>query len=152
MILLILSCGNVLGTNDPAVYMEPQYLMGTWYEVKLVPADVSGTWKIDTTRYTITDLTQTQRDHLLQISGYAYIKDPLTYDITYSKGGSLLGYIYDPQKNEWDDTTQRACIIYKIVQDYDRTKTYSEIRFEMPNLDSLFVTIGTQKLGLKKDR
>jgi hypothetical protein len=127
-------------------------LVGTWYGVALIPADIPGTLKADTTWYEIRELTQTQRDELLWATEQDYIKKPLTFDVVYPRGGRDLAYIYTPGNPRYDSETEMSSVTYKMIRDYSRNKVRGEISFEMPDIDMLWVITGNRIITLRKAR
>jgi hypothetical protein len=154
MALLCLSCDLLAEPSEDTQFdLEPRYLLGIWLEVKMVEATyLPGHYVPDTTRYEIRGLSSEQdfqlRNLVFDHGENKPVIDPLTFKIEF-KRGYISGYIYCPEcETNWE-TLRNRCT-YKIVQ--NDPPEFSEVSFEMPNTDSLCVTLGTHRFGLKKAR
>jgi hypothetical protein len=157
-VALLCLFGDLLAepSEETRTWLTARYLLGTWYEIHQVQSEIPGLYRLDTTLYEIQELSSVQFDQLRNLifdSGENKpVREPLTFDIIYSKGGTKLGYIYSPAKNKYDGETERALLTYSIVQDYTRSMAFNVVSFQMPNTDSLCVKLGIREFGLKKAR
>jgi lipocalin len=127
-------------------------ITGVWYEVAPIPADVSSTFRFDTTWYEIRELNRAQYDEFKQVTEFSYEKEPLTFDVVYSRGGRDLAYIYTPKDGPYCQEIAEYSRVYKLIRDYSRDKVFGEIKFEMPDINTLWIYTGGRPLTLIRAR
>lgn len=146
-LLLLISLAYCDSPNDPRYYLSPDYLVGQWLRIKEIPSAIPGLYQKDTTTYRI------GMDPLVTSDQTYNLKKPLAYKILYPRGGYVQGYISNPIES-YDYDRDMSSLLYDYVADV-LVGGKSQIQFEMPVADSLFVLIGsvtspTETFGLRR--
>lgn len=145
--LLLVQCGSldsIMGQEDSEVYLEASHITGEWLRIKDEPSDVPGLFRKDTSVYRI-------GIDSVPIPDGIYKRQPLSFFINYQRGGSLYGYIYDPDENySWEE--EQSYLTYKYVYGLPEKTAEDIISFMMPYPDSLTIFIGRDTVGVRKQK
>lgn len=145
--ILFTQCGpldSLMGQDDSEVYLEASHIIGEWLRIKDEPSDVPGLFRKDTSIYRI-------GIDSVPIPDGVYKKQPLSFFINYQRGGSLYGYIYDPDESyNWEE--EQSYLIYNYIYGLPEKPTEEIISFMMPYHDSLTIFIGGDTVGIRKQR